>query len=63
MAIAPTQNLSRKELQLLIKSLDCYYLSDEFSDDETCTQIDILKEKIKAVTYSDFDVCILETLK
>lgn len=63
MSLAPTQHLSRNELQLMIDALDCYYLSDEFYDDETCTKIDILKEKIKIVRDSDFDVCILETLK
>lgn len=63
MSLAPTQDLSREELDLLTRALNCYYLSDEFSDDQTCTKIDILKEKINKVKFSDFDVCQLQTLK
>lgn len=54
MAIAPTQNLSREELQLIIDALTRHYLS---------TRTDILIEKFRTVLNSDFDVCILETLK
>ena len=54
MSIAPTQHLSREELELIIDALSRYYLS---------ARTDILIEKFRIVYDSDFDVCLLETLK
>lgn len=63
MSLAPTQHLSREELEILNKALDCFYMSDEVLTDEQETAVIVLKEKISKVRFSDFDVCILETLK
>lgn len=63
MSLAPTQHLSREELEILNKALDCFYMSDAVLTDEEQTAVIVLKEKIKKVRFSDFDVCLLETLK
>lgn len=63
MSIASTQNFSREELEILNKALDCFYMSDAVVTDEDEMAVIVLKEKISKVRFSDFDVCILETLK
>lgn len=63
MSLVPTQNISREELDILNRALDCFYKSDsDLTDDERDILI-LLKEKIKKVRFSNFDVCQLETLK
>lgn len=63
MSLAPTQDITRKELRTIINALDCYYMSDVDFTDEDEVNFSILKEKIKTIAYSDFDVCQLQTLK
>lgn len=61
MSLAPTQDISREELEILNKALDCFYMSDSVLTDEDETAVIVLKEKIKKVRFSDFDICQLET--
>lgn len=63
MSLAPTQEITRQELDILNRALDCFYMSDAVLTDEDETAVIVLKEKIKKVRFSDFDICLLETLK
>lgn len=62
MSLAPTQNISREELDIINRALDCFYKSDSDLTDEEKQILIVLKEKIKEVRFSNFDFCYLETL-
>lgn len=63
MSLAPSQELSRQELEIINRALDLYYMSDAVDTDDKEMEVIILKEKFSKVRFSDFDVCLLETLK
>lgn len=61
MSLAPTQNINREELDILNRALDCFYKSDSDLTDEEKEILILLKEKIKQVRFSNFQLCQLET--
>lgn len=60
--IAPTQQLTRQELDVINRALDLYYMSPAVVSDADETEVIVLKEKFAKVRFSDFSVCNLETL-
>lgn len=60
--LAPTQELTRQELDVINRALDLYYMSPAVVSDADETEVIVLKEKFAKVRFSDFSVCNLETL-
>lgn len=60
--LAPTQELTRQELDIINRALDLYYMSPAVVSDADETEVIVLKEKFAKVRFSDFSVCNLETL-
>lgn len=60
--LAPTQELTRKELDIINRALDLFYMSPAVVSDTDETEVIVLKEKIAKVRFSDFSMCTIDTI-
>lgn len=60
--VAPIQELTRLELDIINRALDLYYMSPAVVSDSHETDVIVLKEKFSKVRFSDFSMCTLETI-